>query len=102
MPNYDYVCTKCGQTFEVFQSMNDPRLERCLDESCGGTMKRKLGTGAGFIFKGAGFYSTDYRSSSYKEAAKKDSSGGGDSAPKKEGGAKSGGCCGGACKGHAA
>jgi putative FmdB family regulatory protein len=73
MPNYDYVCNGCGKTFEVFQSMNDPHLVDCLDESCTGRLKRKLGTGAGIIFKGSGFYATDYRSSSYQEGAKKDS-----------------------------
>jgi putative FmdB family regulatory protein len=73
MPTYDYVCEKCGKEFEVFQSMNDARLEKCLDEACDGRMKRRIGTGAGVIFKGSGFYGTDYRSESYKEAAKKES-----------------------------
>jgi putative FmdB family regulatory protein len=72
MPNYDYACAKCGKTFEVFQSMNDPRLESCPDEACGGSVRRLLGTGAGIIFKGSGFYATDYRSATYKESAKKD------------------------------
>ncbi|MFM7180827.1 MAG: FmdB family zinc ribbon protein [Verrucomicrobiales bacterium] len=72
MPNYDYSCAKCGKTFEVFQSMKDPRLESCPDETCGGAVRRLLGTGAGIIFKGSGFYATDYRSSTYKESAKKD------------------------------
>jgi putative FmdB family regulatory protein len=75
MPNYDYVCQKCGKDFEVFQSMNDARLGDCLDENCDGTMKRLIGTGAGVIFKGSGFYETDYRSESYKAGAKKDSAG---------------------------
>ncbi|MEM8953695.1 MAG: FmdB family zinc ribbon protein [Verrucomicrobiota bacterium] len=77
MPNYDYVCHKCGKDFEVFQSMNDPRLEKCLDEGCDGKMKRLIGTGAGVIFKGSGFYETDYRSDSYKAGAKKESGGDG-------------------------
>jgi putative FmdB family regulatory protein len=72
MPNYDYACAKCGKTFEVFQSMNDPRLDSCPDETCGGSVRRLLGTGAGIIFKGSGFYATDYRSATYKESAKKD------------------------------
>jgi len=72
MPNYDYECQKCGSRFEVFQSMNDPKLTDCRDEACGGTVKRLLGTGGGIIFKGAGFYQTDYRSSSYQAAAKAD------------------------------
>ena len=108
MPNSDSVCGKCGRTFEVFQSMNDPRLERCIDEACGGPVKRKPGTGAGFIFKGSGFYATDYRSTSYREAAKKESSAAAATpAPatpaKKDGGSapSGGGCCGGSC-GHAA
>jgi putative FmdB family regulatory protein len=98
MPNYDYVCGKCGNTFEVFQSMNDARLEVCPDTACGGSVRRKLGTGAGFIFKGAGFYATDYRSSSYKERAKSDSAGGGgagDTKPASSGGTSC--CSGGAC-----
>ena len=75
MPTYDYVCEKCGQEFEVFQSMKDPRLEDCLSDECDGRMRRKIGTGAGVIFKGSGFYETDYRSDSYKAAAKKDAGG---------------------------
>jgi putative FmdB family regulatory protein len=74
MPNYDYVCDTCHQQFEVFQSMKDPHLTKCMDESCTGAVKRKLGVGAGFVFKGSGFYITDYRSDSYKAAAKSDSS----------------------------
>ena len=73
MPNYDYVCEKCEKEFEVFQSMKDDRLEACLDEGCDGRMKRKIGTGAGLIFKGSGFYETDYRSESYKAGASKES-----------------------------
>lgn len=74
MPRYDYECQKCGNRFEVVQSMNDPKLEDCQDPSCGGRVKRLLGTGAGVIFKGSGFYQTDYRSASYKEGAKAESS----------------------------
>ncbi|MCA9411310.1 MAG: zinc ribbon domain-containing protein [Candidatus Omnitrophica bacterium] len=78
MPTYDYECVKCGYTFEHFQSMLDSPLETFKDpEGCshlkkGGKVRRMLGTGAGIIFKGSGFYETDYRSSEYKEAAKKD------------------------------
>ena len=54
--------------------MNDAKLEDCPDASCGGRVKRLLGTGAGVIFKGSGFYQTDYRSASYKEGAKAESS----------------------------
>ena len=72
MPNYDYQCPKCGHEFEVFQSMNDARLTKCPQKGCRGKVERKIGTGAGFVFKGSGFYITDYRSEGYKEAAKKD------------------------------
>ena len=81
MPNYDYKCEKCDQVFEIFQSMNDPKLTDCPREDCDGQVKRLLGTGAGIIFKGSGFYQTDYRSDSYKAGEKKDSEA---SAPKKE------------------
>ena len=71
MPNYDYLCQKCDRVFEVFQSMNDDKLTDCPEEGCDGSVKRLLGTGAGLIFKGAGFYETDYRSESYKSGEKK-------------------------------
>ncbi len=79
MPTYEYSCQKCGQNFEAFQSMRDEPFRECPKELCRlpkwghGKVKRLLGTGAGLIFKGSGFYTTDYRSQSYKEAAKKDS-----------------------------
>lgn len=80
MPTYDYECETCGHRFEVFQSMKDRRLTRCPGDVCPaakgkrgkGKVKRLLGTGAGVIFKGSGFYETDYRSDSYKQAAKND------------------------------
>ena len=72
MPNYDYECDKCGKIFEVFQSMRDRKLRKCPDPACGGKVERLLGTGAGIIFKGSGFYETDYRSESYKAGAKAD------------------------------
>ena len=72
MPTYDYACEKCGHEFEVFQSMNDPRLTKCPVKGCRGKVQRKIGTGAGFVFKGSGFYITDYRSEGYKAAAKND------------------------------
>lgn len=75
MPTYDYECQTCGHHFEAKQSMKDPHLTDCPIESCAGPVKRKIGVGAGFIFKGTGFYITDYRSDSYKAAAKKDSEG---------------------------
>ena len=79
MPTYDYECKKCKRTFEVFQSMKDDAFTMCPEEHCQrkewgkGEVKRLLGTGAGLIFKGSGFYSTDYRSDNYKQGAKKDS-----------------------------
>ena len=72
MPTYDYECEKCGHEFEIFQSMKDPRLTKCPQKGCRGKVHRKIGTGAGLVFKGSGFYITDYRSEGYKEAAKKD------------------------------
>jgi putative FmdB family regulatory protein len=73
MPTYDYVCPQCGHEFEVFQSMNDKRLTKCPQKSCKGKVQRRIGVGAGFVFKGSGFYITDYRSEGYKAAAKQDS-----------------------------
>lgn len=73
MPTYEYACSKCEKTFEVFQSMKDKPLTKCPDKACQGRVKRLLGTGAGLIFKGSGFYITDYRSEGYKSAAKSDS-----------------------------
>jgi putative FmdB family regulatory protein len=90
MPTYEYRCEKCQGTFELFQSMKDAALGVCPEDKCcldtwgHGKVKRLLGTGAGLIFKGSGFYTTDYRSSNYREAAKKESG-------TKEGGAKEGG-----------
>ena len=69
MPTYEYACPKCG-TFERFQSMKDKPLATC--PSCRSKVKRLIGTGAGVLFKGSGFYQTDYRSDSYKKAAKTD------------------------------
>ena len=70
MPNYDYECQKCGRRFEVFQSMNDEKLTACPVADCNGQVKRLVGTGGGILFKGKGFYQTDYRSSSYQAASK--------------------------------
>ncbi len=80
MPNYDYECLECGDRFEVFQRMNDEKLTQCPLANCDGKVKRLLGTGGGIIFKGSGFYQTDYRSSSYKSGESADK------APSKEGG----------------
>ncbi len=73
MPTYEYECKKCGKTFDIFQSMKDEPLTVCPDKKCKGKVKRLIGTGAGLIFKGSGFYITDYRSEGYKKAAKSDS-----------------------------
>ena len=79
MPTYEYVCAKCGHEFEKSQSMVADPLTTCLKVVCSqkkwgrGKVKRKLSAGAGLIFKGSGFYITDYRSEGYKQAAKKDS-----------------------------
>ena len=70
MPTYEYECQKCGHRFDAFQSMKDDPLLEC--PKCKGPIKRMIGTGAGFIFKGSGFYLTDYRSESYKKQAKKE------------------------------
>lgn len=73
MPTYDYQCQKCDHQFEVFQSMNADKLVDCPEQGCEGSVKRLIGTGAGLIFKGGGFYQTDYRSDSYRAGAKKES-----------------------------
>lgn len=76
MPTYQYVCQKCGGEFDIFQSIKDAPLTKCPNKKCKGKVKRVIGAGAGLIFKGSGFYITDYRSESYKAAAKKESGGG--------------------------
>jgi putative FmdB family regulatory protein len=90
MPTYEYHCEKCDQNFDAFQSMKDQAFEVCPKELCRrkrwgkGQVKRLLGTGAGLLFKGSGFYATDYRSSGYKESAKKESGSSADGATKGE------------------
>lgn len=86
MPTYEYECQKCGLRFELFQSMKDKPRQRC--PKCRGKVVRCIGTGAGIIFKGSGFYSTDYRSPTYHAAAKKDKAApaGGGSSETKTGG----------------
>ncbi len=79
MPTYEYVCSKCGKEFEHFQSIKAKPLTTCPEDLCAqtrwgrGRVKRKLSAGAGLIFKGSGFYITDYRSEGYKQAAKQES-----------------------------
>jgi putative FmdB family regulatory protein len=89
MPTYDYECNACGHGFELFQSMTDSVKRKCPE--CGKhRLQRLFGTGAAIVFKGSGFYQTDYRSESYRkgaEAAKKaggDSGGDGDKSSKKK------------------
>ena len=72
MPTYDYKCSDCGHVFELFQSMSDDPIDTC--PVCKGKVERLIGAGAGLIFKGSGFYITDYRSDSYKKSAKADKS----------------------------
>jgi len=64
MPTYEYECTKCGYRFEKFQKMTDQPIKRC--PQCKGKVKRLIGPGGGVIYKGPGFYTTEYRSEEYK------------------------------------
>jgi putative FmdB family regulatory protein len=78
MPTYEYICSKCHHRFETVQSIKARALKVCPKELCPqkpwgkGEVKRVIGAGGGLIFKGSGFYTTDYRSENYKAAAKKD------------------------------
>ncbi len=82
MPTYDYECDACGHEMELFQGINEPVKKKCPD--CGKPKLRRLfGSGAAIMFKGSGFYETDYRSDSYKKAAAADK-------PKSEGKSKEG------------
>ena len=80
MPTYEYRCAN-GHTFEQFQKISDPPIEVC--PQCGAAAERVLSGGAGLLFKGSGFYITDYRSDTYKKAAESDK--GGSAPPKSEG-----------------
>ena len=72
MPTYDYVCDACGHALELFHSISEKPKKKC--PKCGKPkLARQIGAGAGFLFKGGGFYKTDYRSDDYHAAAKKDS-----------------------------
>jgi putative FmdB family regulatory protein len=79
MPTYEYICEKCGHEFEAIRSISASPLKTCPEDLCArkkwgrGRVKKKIGAGAGLIFKGSGFYITDYRSKNYKEGAKKES-----------------------------
>jgi putative FmdB family regulatory protein len=86
MPTYDYRCDACGEALEIFQSMTEAPKRKC--PRCGKPrLRRLIGAGGGLIFKGSGFYLTDYRSDSYKKAAAAETSGSAEKAG--EGGAKS-------------
>ena len=82
MPTYEYECTKCGHVFEAFQSMSDKPLASC--PKCKGKVKRLIGPGAGVIFKGSGFYATDYKKPT-RDARKADAAG---SCPKQKEGCR--------------
>ena len=103
MPTYEYVCKKCKAHLDIFHSMKDADLKICPKEKCPkkawgkGAMVKQMGTGAGFIFKGSGFYITDYRSAGYKKAAK-EASGGGEKSSEKKKAPESGTTAGGATK----
>ena len=92
MPTYDYKCDACDHQFEKFQMMSDKVLRKCPE--CGKQkLRRLIGAGAGILFKGSGFYQTDYRSDSYKKAAEADKpksdSGDSKSSSKSDSGSKS-------------
>ena len=70
MPTYEYQCQKCQRRHEALQSITAAPLTKC--PKCGGRLKRLISVGSGFLFKGDGFYITDYRSKNYREAKKKD------------------------------
>jgi putative FmdB family regulatory protein len=95
MPTYEYSCEKCDHQFDVVQSIKDKPLTVCPEDKCRlkkwgkGKVKKMIGSGAGLIFKGSGFYITDYRSESYKEAAKKDVAPSSDAVKSGDGGSKS-------------
>ena len=74
MPTYEYECQKCCHIFEEFQSITAKPLKTCRKGKCRGRVKRLIGGGGGLLFKGSGFYETDYRSEGYQKAAKADTS----------------------------
>jgi len=83
MPTYEYRCPSCGTEFEQFQKMSEPPVYPC--PSCGAEAERRMSAGAGLLFKGSGFYITDYRGEGYKKAAEADKGG---AAPAASGDAK--------------
>ena len=82
MPTYEYECRACGHAFELFQSMSDPVKRKC--PKCGKPkLERLIGTGSGILFRGSGFYETDYRSENYKKGAEAEKKPAGSGAPGK-------------------
>lgn len=70
MPTYEYKCDHCNKRFELFQKITEEPITNC--PSCGAKVRRLLGIGGGIIFKGSGFYATDYRNESYKKREKEE------------------------------
>ncbi|HEX2079780.1 MAG TPA: FmdB family zinc ribbon protein [Longimicrobium sp.] len=85
MPTYEYRCPECGNEFEKFGKMSDPPVTECT--RCGAEAQRKISAGAGLVFKGSGFYITDYRGEGYKKAAEgeKGGSSSGEAKPESKG-----------------
>ncbi len=84
MPTYEYQCDACNHNFDEFQSFSEKTLKKC--PKCGKPkLRRVFGTGAAVIFKGSGFYQTDYRSESYKQGAKAEENKAGDAKPENKG-----------------
>ncbi len=73
MPTYEYECTKCENRFELFQKMTDSPVKSC--PKCKGRVNRLIGLGGGVIYKGPGFYTTEYRSEHYKQRQREESGG---------------------------
>ena len=88
MPTYDYVCDGCGHAFELFQSMTDSVKKTC-PKCKKKKLRRLIGAGGAIVFKGSGFYKTDYRSESYKKGAAADSGGKSEDGAKKSDSGKS-------------
>jgi len=87
MPTYEYECVKCDNRFEVFQKMTDSPLKTC--PKCKGRVNRLIGLGGGVIYKGGGFYTTEYRSEHYKQREREEKSG---SSSSSSGSSKCSGC----------
>lgn len=85
MPTYEYECKACGKVLEIFQNITARPLRQC--PVCKGPVRRLIGRGAGVIFKGSGFYQTDYRSEQYRKRAGEEKKTAEPAAPKKESGA---------------